>query len=58
VKVLPKKKTEWSETQVSMYVNLVRNSRKKHSDVSREVNQYGSAPGAPGGYGAPPRNKF
>jgi hypothetical protein len=58
VKVLPPKKTVWTETQVSMYVNIVRNSRKKHTDLSREVNQYGSASGAPSGYGAPPRNKF
>lgn len=41
-----------------MYVNIVRNSRKKTINVAREVNEYGSASGAPSGYGAPPRNKF
>jgi|TARA_B110000238_G_C15789601_1_gene295358 hypothetical protein len=58
VKVIPQKKTEWTETQMSMYVNIVRNSRKKTKNVSREVNEYGSSFGAPSGYGAPPRNKF
>ena len=58
VKVLPPKKTVWTETQESMYVNIVRNSRKKTINVASEVNEYGSASGAPSGYGAPPRNKF
>lgn len=57
-KVIPEKKREWSETQISMYVNIVRNSRKKTHVYTRNVNELGGAPGAPGGSRAPPRNKF
>ena len=58
VKVIPTKKTEWSETQISQYVNMIRNSRKSHKIYSQNVNQYGGASGAQGGYRIPPRNKF
>ena len=57
-KVIPKKKTEFSETQVSLYVNMIRNSRKKSHTIAQSLNQYNGAAGSPGGYGSPPRNRF
>ena len=57
-KVIPIKKTEFSETQVSLYVNMIRNSRKKSHTIAQSLNQYNGAAGSPGGYGSPPRNRF
>jgi len=57
-KVIPKKKSELSETEISLYVNMIRNSRKKSRTITQTLNQYNSAAGSPGGYGSPPRNKF
>jgi len=57
-KVIPKKKSEWSETEISLYVNMIRYSRKKSHTFVRELNQYNSVAGSPGGYGSPPRNRF
>lgn len=57
-KVIPKKKSELSETEISLYVNMIRNSRKKSHTFTQTLNSYNSAAGSPGGYGSPPRNRF
>ena len=43
VKIIPEKKREWSETQVSLYVNIVRNTKKKTRTYIQSVNKLGGA---------------